>query len=78
VIAENLMSGDRKIAATAFLTFVALDDNGKPTKVPSIIPETEEEKKLFETGKERAEKRKIHRKSSKELASVLTVHKPWE
>jgi len=78
VIAENLISGDRKIAATAFLTFVALDEKGKPTKVPGIIPETEEEKKLYETGKERAEKRKEHRKSSKQLANVLTIHKPWE
>lgn len=78
IIAENLISGDRKIAATAFLTFVALDDNGKPTKVPAIIPETEEEKKLFETGKERAEMRKIHRKNSKELASFFTTNKPWE
>jgi acyl-CoA hydrolase len=78
VIAENLMSGDRKIAATAFLTFVALDENGKPTKVPGIIPETAEEKKLFETGKDRAEKRKEHRKSSKELAGVFTTKKPWE
>ncbi|MBM7652037.1 acyl-CoA thioesterase [Neobacillus cucumis] len=78
VIAENMMSGERKIAATAFLTFVALDQNGKPTKVPAIIPETEEEKKLYETGKGRAEKRKEHRKNSKEYARVLTTHKPWE
>lgn len=78
VIAENLMSGDRKIAATAFLTFVALDDNGKPTKVPSIIPETEEEKSCLKREKKERTKRKEHRKSSKELASVLTVHKPWE
>jgi acyl-CoA hydrolase len=78
VIAENLLTGIRKIAATAFLTFVALDDDGKPTKVPGIIPETEEEKKLFETGKDRAEKRKEHRKSSKELASFFTTEKPWE
>ncbi len=78
IIAENLISGERKIAATAFLTFVALDDNGKPTKVPPVIPETEEEKKLFETGKARAEKRKEHRKDSKELAAHLTTNKPWE
>jgi len=78
IIAENLITGDRKIAATAFLTFVALDENGKPTPVPSILPETEEEKKLFETGNERAEKRKAHRKSSKELASYFTTRKPWE
>ncbi|MDP4084017.1 MAG: acyl-CoA thioesterase [Bacillota bacterium] len=78
IIAENLKTGDRKIAATAFLTFVALDDNGKPARIPSVIPETEEEKKLHETGKERAEKRKAHRRDSKELASYLTVDKPWE
>ncbi|MDF2788067.1 MAG: acyl-CoA thioester hydrolase [Neobacillus sp.] len=78
VIAENLLTGTRKIAATAFLTFVALDDDGKPTRVPGIIPETEEEKKLFETGKARAEKRKEHRKNSKELASYFTTEKPWE
>ncbi|WP_066371802.1 acyl-CoA thioesterase [Neobacillus fumarioli] len=78
VIAENLLTGERKIAATAFLTFVALDENGKPSPVPGIIPETEEEKKLYETGKERAERRKMHRKSSKELASYFTTRKPWE
>lgn len=78
VIAENLITGNRKIAATAFLTFVALDEHGKPTPVPKIIPETEEEKKLFETGKERAEKRKLHRKNSKELAAYFTTVKPWE
>ncbi len=78
IIAENLMTGDRKIAATAFLTFVALDEHGKPTKVPKIIPETEEKKKLFESGKDRAEIRKMHRKNSKELAAYFTTRKPWE
>lgn len=78
VIAENLLTGDRKIAATAFLTFVALDDHGKPARVPAIIPETEEEKKLHETGKERAQMHKEHRKQSKELANHLTMRKPWE
>jgi acyl-CoA hydrolase len=78
IIAENLITGDRKIAATAFLTFVSLDDDGKPTKVPKVIPETEEEIKLFESGKERAEARKTHRKNSKELAAYFTTKKPWE
>ncbi|MFC4320035.1 acyl-CoA thioesterase [Litchfieldia salsa] len=78
VIAENLISGERKIAATAFVTFVALDENGKPAKVPGVIPQTEEEKKLHDTGKERAAKRKEHRKKSKELANYFTTKKPWE
>jgi acyl-CoA hydrolase len=78
VTAENLISGERKIAATAFLTFVALDKNGKPAKVPGVIPQTKEEVKLHDTGKERAAKRKEHRKKSKELANYFTTKKPWE
>jgi acyl-CoA hydrolase len=78
IITENFRTGIRKIAATAFLTFVALDDDGKPTKIPAVLPESEEEKKLHETGKERAEMRKIHRKHSKELASYFTTDRPWD
>ena len=32
----------------AYYTFVALDPNGKPRKINTLVPETEEEKKLFE------------------------------
>lgn len=78
IIAENLKTGNRKIAATAFLTFVALDDNGRPTKVPAVKPESAEERKLHETGKDRAEMRKIHRMHSKELASYFRTGRPWE
>ncbi|WP_332696140.1 acyl-CoA thioesterase [Halalkalibacter lacteus] len=78
IIAENLLTGERKIAATAFLTFVALDEKGKPTKVPKVIPQTKEEMKLHETGEDRAAKRKEHRIRSKELASFITTDKPWE
>lgn len=78
VITEDLLSGERKIAATSFLTFVALDDDKNPTAVPQVIPETDEEKKLFETAAARAEERRHHRANSKELAAHLTTHKPWE
>ena len=78
VTAENLMTGERKIAATAFLTFVAMDKSGKPTRVPKVIPETAEEKKLNETAGFRADKRKANRKQSKELAEFFTTNRPWE
>ncbi|MBC7650496.1 MAG: acyl-CoA thioesterase [Deinococcales bacterium] len=32
----------------AYFTFVALDPNGKPRSVPTIIPETDDEKRLYE------------------------------
>jgi acyl-CoA hydrolase len=78
VIAEDMITGDRRIAATAFLTFVALGEDKKPVDVPQVIPETEEEKFLYETAKERAEVRKLRRMKSKELAAVISLDKPWD
>ncbi|GIN84964.1 acyl-CoA thioesterase [Heyndrickxia sporothermodurans] len=78
VIAEDIMTGERRIAATAFLTFVALDENKRPVEIPKVIPETEEEKFLFNTGKERAEMRKLRREKSKELAGYININKPWD
>ncbi|WP_423799871.1 acyl-CoA thioesterase [Neobacillus sp. SAB-20_R2A] len=78
VVAEDLETGNRRIAATAFFTFVPLDENKRPIEVPAVIPETEEEKFLFETGKEREQIRKLKRQQNKELVSKLTVDKPWD
>lgn len=78
VIAEDLLTGDRRVAATSFLTFVALDEEGKPTDVPPIKPESEEEIYLHDTAPERASLRKVGRKQSKKLASILTNLKPWQ
>ncbi|AIF44863.1 acyl-CoA thioesterase [Virgibacillus sp. SK37] len=78
VTAENTLTAERRIAATAFLTFVALDENKRPIEVPSIIPETEEEKFLYETGEERAKIRKLKREQNKDLVAALSVKKPWD
>ncbi|KZZ85371.1 MULTISPECIES: acyl-CoA thioesterase [Bacillaceae] len=78
VIAEDMIKGERRIAATAFLTFVALDENKRPLEVPAVIPETEEETFLYETANERAEMRKHRRTKSKELAKNITLSKPWD
>ena len=43
----------------AYYTFVALDPNGKPRSVPSMIPETDEENKLFEGALRRRQLRLI-------------------
>jgi acyl-CoA hydrolase len=55
---EDPQGGDKVIATTAHLTFVALDENKKPTAVPPILPETEEEKKRCENAKLRVKARK--------------------
>lgn len=78
VIKEDLLSGERSMAATSFLTFVAIDEQNKPTTVAPIIPETEEEVKLHETAPQRAEVRRIRREESRKLAGFLTMKQPWE
>jgi acyl-CoA hydrolase len=75
VIAEKLTTGERKIAATSFLTFVAVDVDGKPIPVPQVIPESEEEKMIHEAAPHRAKMRKEKREKSKEWAGKLTTEK---
>src|SRR5207247_1768693 len=43
----------------AYFTFVSLDPNGKPRTVPALVPETDEEKKLFEGALRRRQLRLI-------------------
>ena len=43
----------------AYYTFVALDPNGNPRPVPSVVPGTEEEKKLFDGALRRRQLRLI-------------------
>ncbi|HCN60029.1 MULTISPECIES: acyl-CoA thioesterase [Mammaliicoccus] len=78
VIAEDMLTGERKIAATAFLTFVALDGDKRPIRVPAIVPETKEELFLFESGSKRANMRRQRREHSQELTKIIGLEKPWE
>ncbi|OAQ38248.1 acyl-CoA thioesterase [Pedobacter psychrophilus] len=47
VWAENIPSGHKVKSNEAYYTFVAVDDDSKTVPVPAIIPQTEEEKELF-------------------------------
>ena len=51
---EDLRTGERHHTSSAYLTFVALDENGNRVEVPPVIPETEEEERRYrEAGKRR-------------------------
>lgn len=54
---EDLRSGNRVHTGSAYLTFVALDDRGKPTPVPRVDPGTEEERRRYEEARKRRERR---------------------
>jgi acyl-CoA hydrolase len=71
VISEHLITGETKVAATSFITFVSLDENGRAKKVPQVYPETEEEKYLYESAEERSKSRKARRKLSIYLAEQI-------
>jgi len=45
---ENPYTGVSVRATTAYLTFVALDENKRPSAIPPVLPETEIEKKRFQ------------------------------
>ncbi len=53
VDAENPIEGETFHTASAYLTFVALGEGGKPSQVPSIVPVTDEEKRRFEAAQKR-------------------------
>ena len=47
VLAEDLMTGKKLHTCSAYLTFVALDEDRKATPVAPVIPETEEEHRRY-------------------------------
>lgn len=57
VHAENPITGEQMHTNTAYLVYVALDDAGRPTPVPPLLAETDEEKQKLEQGKVRQEQR---------------------
>ena len=50
VTAENPISGECTHTNTAYLVYVALDEDGNPSPVPALIPETEEQRQRMEAG----------------------------
>ncbi|MCX7770877.1 MAG: acyl-CoA thioesterase [Proteobacteria bacterium] len=66
VEAENPVTGKIRHTASAYLTFVALDEYGKPKKVPPLILETDEERRRYKE----AERRRQIRLSEKKLKNT--------
>src|SRR6202790_1536146 len=53
VVTEKLRTGERLHTCSAYLAFVALDDQGKVTAIVPVIPETEDEMRRFRQAGER-------------------------
>jgi len=61
---EERETGTRRHCASAYLTFVALDDQGRPTPVPALLPETPEELARQAAAERRRAVRLAHRSPS--------------
>lgn len=62
VTAERVITGEVTHTNNAYFVYVALDENGRPTPVPPLRLETEEEKLRFERGAQRQAYRLEQRK----------------
>lgn len=58
VESENPYTREHRTTTKAYVTFVALDELGKPVPVPKVDPVTEDEKRRFENAKKRKEANK--------------------
>lgn len=65
VEAENIRTGEVRHTSSAYLVFVALDDEGNPTQVPPLLVKTETEKRRQEHAKIRRETRKTRQEAIK-------------
>jgi acyl-CoA hydrolase len=59
VFSEDPLTGERRQTSDAFLTFVAIDPRGRPTEVPPVLPETDEERQRFESALARRGRRLV-------------------
>jgi acyl-CoA hydrolase len=62
VIAENVISGEQRHTNSCYVTYVALDENGQPSPVPPVVPETPDEKRRYERAAQRRASRVMDRR----------------
>ncbi len=65
VEAENLLDGARRHTNSCYVTFVAVDVNGRPVEVPPVIPETEDERRRYLAAQERRRRRLEEREAER-------------
>jgi acyl-CoA hydrolase len=65
VMAEDIITGEVRHIASSYVIYVALDEYGKPTPVPPLMPANDEEKAIIE----RARVRRMHLKKLEEELS---------
>lgn len=78
VSAENIPSGTRIESNSAYFTFVAVDQSGRPIDVPEVEPETDEERELYSGALRRRQLRlilggRMNPHEANELKSIFDI-----
>ncbi len=78
VHAEDIPKGQKFESNSAFFTFVAVDSNLRPIKVPGVLPETDKEKLLYDGALRRRQLRlilagKLKPSEANELRSIFDI-----
>ena len=60
---ENLLTGKRRHTNSCYVTYVAVDERGRPTVVPPVLPETDDEKRRYRAAEARRQHRLKERRS---------------
>jgi acyl-CoA hydrolase len=61
IFSENFLSGERRHTTSAYVTFVAIDENRQPRSIRPLILETDEDRRRFAEAAQRREIRLAHR-----------------
>ncbi len=62
VVAENPLTGEQVHTNTAYLVYVALDEDGQPARVPPLLAETESDRQRLAAAQQRQQARLAQRK----------------
>lgn len=65
IFSENFLTGERKHTSSAYVTFVAIDEQRRPHPVRPIKPETSEEKRRWREAGKRRQVRLAYRNRTK-------------
>ena len=70
---ENSYTMELTHVGTAYLTFVALGENGRPTLVPPLVPESDEDRRRMAGAARRAYLRRMERAQAKGKAFAFSI-----
>ncbi len=74
VMSEETLTGQRRLTSHAYLTFVAIDADGRRVEVPDLVLETDEERQRVEEARARRDQRLAAKARLAEIEADMTAY----